>query len=85
MLDPETLIGLAAAACTTASYIPQVRKTWVTRETGDLSLRMLMMLGAGLGLWCIYGIYRSDLALILANSVSLAMVATLIFLKNKNG
>ena len=46
---------------------------------------MLMMLGTGLGLWCVYGLYRADLALILANSVSLAMVATLIFLKNKNG
>lgn len=85
MIDPETFIGLAAAACTTASYIPQLKKTWVTRETGDLSLRKLMLLGTGLGLWCVYGIYRGDFALFLANSVSLAMVATLIFLKNKNG
>ena len=85
MLDLKTVIGFAAAACTTASYIPQVKRTWVTRETGDLSLRMPIMLGTGLGLWCVYGLYRADLAPILANSVSLAMVATLIFLKNKNG
>ena len=44
-----------------------------------------MMLGTGLGLWCVYSLYRPDLALILANSVSLTMVVTLIFLKNKNG
>jgi Ku protein len=29
--------------CTTASYLPQLRKCWRTGETGDLSLRMLLL------------------------------------------
>ena len=45
----ETLIGAAAALCTTVSYIPQLRKCWETGETGDLSLKMLLLLASGLG------------------------------------
>ena len=45
----ETLIGAAAAFCTTVSYIPQLRKCWTTGETGDLSLKMLLLLACGLG------------------------------------
>ena len=49
----ETFIGAAAAFCTTASYIPQLRKCWKTGETGDLSLKMLLLLQAALGCgWC---------------------------------
>ena len=44
----ETLIGGAAAFCTTVSYVPQLRKCWTTGETGDLSLKMLLLLVAGL-------------------------------------
>jgi len=80
-----TLIGLAAAVCTTASYVPQVRKTWRTRETGDLSLRMLVTLAFGLALWCAYGVVRDDPVIVLANGVSLAMLLTLIYWKLRWG
>jgi MtN3 and saliva related transmembrane protein len=55
----ETLIGAAAAFCTTVSYIPQLRKCWKTGETGDLSLKMLLLLASGLGLWLLYGYLRA--------------------------
>ena len=48
MLD--SLIGAAAAFCTTVSYIPQLKKVWTTGETGDLSLKMLLLLAAVLAL-----------------------------------
>ncbi len=38
-----TLIGLAAAFCTTVAYLPQVLHTWRTRSTGDLSLPMFLV------------------------------------------
>jgi MtN3 and saliva related transmembrane protein len=81
----STLIGLAAAVCTTASYVPQVRKAWQTRETGDLSLRMLVILAIGLSLWCVYGLARDDLVIVLANGASLAMLMTLIIWKLRWG
>ena len=76
-----TAIGLAAAICTTASYIPQVRKVWATRETDDLSLKMLVTLAVGLSLWCLYGIVRGDSVIVVANGASLALDATLIYWK----
>jgi MtN3 and saliva related transmembrane protein len=39
----ETLIGTGAAFCTTISYVPQLKKSWTTGETGDLSLKMLLL------------------------------------------
>ena len=65
----ETAIGAGAAFCTTISYIPQLRKTWETGETGDLSLRMLLLLACGLSLWVFYGLVRGDFIII--NAVSL--------------
>ena len=41
MYSLETVIGLLAAFCTTVANIPQVKKTWQTKRTDDLSLKML--------------------------------------------
>jgi uncharacterized protein with PQ loop repeat len=51
--------GAAAAFCTTVSYVPQLRKCWQTGQTGDLSLRMLLLLATGLALWLVYGLMRA--------------------------
>lgn len=77
----ETLIGLAAAFCTTISYLPQVHKSWKTRSTSDLSMQMMLLLFSGLTLWISYGALRGDLVLVIANSVGLALLSSLIGLK----
>jgi MtN3 and saliva related transmembrane protein len=77
----ESLIGTAAAFCTTVSYIPLLRKCWTTGETGDLSLKMLLLLATGLALWIIYGVIRSDIVIIAANAVSLALLSCIIYFK----
>jgi MtN3 and saliva related transmembrane protein len=43
-----TTIGLMAAPMTSLSYVPQVRKALPTGSTGDLSLKTLSVLAAGL-------------------------------------
>ena len=43
-------IGACAAVLTSLSYIPQVRKAWPRGSTSDLSLKMLVVLTAGLTL-----------------------------------
>ena len=48
-------IGACAALLTSLSYIPQVRKAWPRGSTSDLSLKMLVVLTAGLTLWVGYG------------------------------
>jgi MtN3 and saliva related transmembrane protein len=81
MLTLETLIGFAAAFCTTVSYIPQVKKCWQTGSSGDLSLKMLLILATGIGLWVVYGILKGDMVIILANSVSLLLLLNLVVFK----
>jgi MtN3 and saliva related transmembrane protein len=80
-MDFSTLVGAAAALCTTISYLPQLKKSWETGETGDLSRHMLILLGTGLGLWLAYGVLKTDFVIIAANGVSLTMVACILWIK----
>ena len=81
MSSLETLVGLVAAFCTTVSYIPQVKKCWQTGSTGDLSLKMLLILGTGIALWVAYGVMKADLVIIMANSASLLLLGNLLVFK----
>ncbi|MEZ5786264.1 MAG: SemiSWEET transporter [Xanthobacteraceae bacterium] len=81
MISFTTAIGLLAAFCTTLSYLPQVTKCWQTGRTGDLSLRTFLILAAGIGLWAVYGVLRNDPVIVLANSVSLALLLFILFFK----
>jgi len=77
----ETVIGLMAACCTTASYVPQVRKCWTTGRTGDLSLRMFLTLAAGIALWVIYGLFREDPVIVVGNVISLGFLSVILYFK----
>ena len=79
-----TLIGLVAAFCTTISYVPQLKKIWDTGETHDISLKMFLILAAGIALWVVYGVLKSDAVIILANCVSLALLSAILFFKIRN-
>ena len=48
-------LGLIAATLTTASFAPQVMRTFQSRHQ-SISLPMLLMFGAGVVLWLIYGV-----------------------------
>jgi MtN3 and saliva related transmembrane protein len=76
-----TVIGLVAAVCTTAANLPQLKKAWTTGETDDISLKTLLLFACGLGLWVVYGVLREDIVIILANGISLALLAALLYLK----
>ena len=76
-----TVIGLVAAACTTAANFPQLKKAWSTGQTDDISLKTLLLFACGLGRWVVYGVLQKDMIIILANGVSLALLAGLLYLK----
>jgi len=80
-MNLTTLVGLAAAVCTTASYVPQLRKCWATGSSGDLSLKMFLILATGISLWIVYGVLQGDLVIILANAVSLCLLAGILSFK----
>jgi MtN3 and saliva related transmembrane protein len=81
MITFATAIGLAAAGCTTAANLPQLKKAWTTGQTDDISLAMLLLLACGLGLWVVYGALQKDIVIILANAISLALLVALMWLK----
>jgi len=78
------LIGYMAAALTTASFLPQAILTLKTRDTDSLSLGMYSMFTSGVLMWLIYGIYLSNLAIILANAVTLLLASMILGFKIYN-
>ncbi len=80
---PE-LVGYLAATLTTASFVPQAVMTFKTRDTDSLSLGMYSMFTLGVLLWLIYGIYLSNLAIIVANSVTFLLAAGILAVKIYN-
>jgi MtN3 and saliva related transmembrane protein len=76
-----SLLGLVAAALTSLSYIPQVRKALPRRSTANLSLKTLLALFAGLSLWTIYGAVIGDAIIIAANATGAALVGIVLACK----
>ena len=85
-LDSVEVLGLIAAVFTTSGFLPQVIKTWRTKNVRALSLTMYLVLFTGMFLWLIYGIYKDSLALIASNVISCGLTLSLIIfiLKYKN-
>jgi MtN3 and saliva related transmembrane protein len=77
----NTLIGLFAAFCTTASYVPQLKKCWDTGSAGDLSLKMFLILTIGIAAWVFYGFLQKDMVIVIANSVSLCLLFGILYFK----
>ena len=76
-----SIIGTAAAALTTLSYIPQLRKAWPRGQTADLSLKTLIALTTGLLLWIVYGIVQGDWVVAGSNIVGATLVGLVLALK----
>jgi len=75
------IIGIIAGCCTTASFVPQVVRTWKTRSVKDISLRMYMLLCLGVVLWLVYGVLVGSLSVVLANAVTLVLAAAVLVMK----
>jgi MtN3 and saliva related transmembrane protein len=76
-----TIVGLAAAACTTFSFLPQAIKVIKTKNTKDLSLAMYSIFTAGVFLWLVYGVFVRDIPIIIANSITFILAATILIMK----
>ncbi|HAF30645.1 MAG TPA: hypothetical protein DCG75_16510 [Bacteroidales bacterium] len=78
-----TILGLVAASCTTIAFLPQAIKTIRTKHTKDLSLGMYTLITVGTILWFMYGLFKNDLPIILANGITLSFAITILTLKIK--
>ncbi len=79
MSQSHQLIGYLAAILTTASFVPQALLTLKTRNTESLSLGMYSTFTLGVLCWLIYGIYLGDMAIVLANSITLLLSSSILF------
>jgi len=80
-MDLIQLLGLGAAVFTTGANFPQTYKVIKTRSTKSLSLVSFAMLFCGSVIWVIYGFYRDDLPVILANGIAGCLHGTILFMK----
>ncbi|WP_214045106.1 SemiSWEET transporter [Methanomethylovorans sp.] len=77
------MIGYLAGTLTTLAFAPQLLKALRTKSTKDISLLMLLCSTTGMILWLYHGLLVKDMALVLANSVSVALASTLLAYKLK--
>jgi MtN3 and saliva related transmembrane protein len=78
-------IGLMAGILTTLSFLPQVRQSWRTKSTKDISLPMFLSFCIGVLLWLVYGIMIHSLPVMLANGVTLVLSGAILMMKLKWG
>lgn len=76
-----SVVGLAAAFCTTVAYLPQALRIWRTRSAQDVSLGMYLVMSLGLVLWLVYGVCIGSLPIILANTATLLLTSLILILK----
>lgn len=81
--DGKEFIGLAAALLTTFAFLPQVYKTWKTKDVSSLSLPMLLIFFIGIVLWLVYGILLNSPSMIFANSITVLSSILLLYFKLK--
>ena len=77
-------VGFCAGTLTTASFVPQVLKTWRSKSTRDISLAMWLMFSIGVGVWIVYGFLTGSLAIILTNVITLVLAGTVLVIKLQN-
>lgn len=75
------LLGYAAALCTTASFVPQALRVWRTRSAADISGAMYGLFIIGLLLWIAYGFALRAWPIVIANSVTVLLAATILVMK----
>jgi MtN3 and saliva related transmembrane protein len=76
-------IGFLAGLLTTASFLPQVIKTYQTKHAEDFNLLFLVCFLAGITLWLVYGIMIREWPIILANGVTMVLNMLLLGMKIK--
>lgn len=75
------LLGLVATGFTTSSFVPQVWRTWKTRDVSGISLPTYVIITIGLALWLVYGWLRGDMPLMVANAVMVVLTGAITVMK----
>ena len=82
-MNKVDILGYAAGAVTTLTFLPQVIKTLKDKSARDISLMMFIIAAANEIMWIVYGAWLqpTNWVIILTNSLVLVMSLTMIILK----
>jgi MtN3 and saliva related transmembrane protein len=83
-LEMLMILGVLAAGMTSLSYIPRFGRRCRRDQPMTFSSRPLSSWAAGLGLRILYGAFKGDWVIIIANSIGFALVAVLLALKMRD-
>ena len=84
MPSPE-YIGYLAAGLTTCSFVPQVWKTFRSRDVSGISLGMYSVFACGVALWLAYGVLLEAWPIVAANAITLALAMCILVMKLRYG
>lgn len=82
-MEDMSWVGLVAAFCTTAAFVPQVVAIIRSGSVDGISLGTYVLFTLGLSMWLAYGLIIGDLPIILANLISVVLAITVLWLTVK--
>lgn len=80
-MSTQDILGYAAAALTTGSFVPQALLTLRTRDVSGISLGMYGAMTLGVALWLAYGVALGEWPIVVANAITLGLAATILVAK----
>lgn len=79
-MNPE-LIGFTAGILTSINLFPQIVQSVRTKSVNDVSLWMLVIYDAGLGLWVLYGLLIQRPAIIVMDGTAFLASLVMTYIK----
>ena len=76
-----TIVGVAAALFSIASFVPQAWKIWRTRETKGLSTKMWIFNTTAFALWTTYGVFLMKWPIIVTNTICFVLAGFILTMK----
>jgi MtN3 and saliva related transmembrane protein len=84
-MQTTDLIGYLAAGLTTASFVPQAWLTFKTKNVSGISLVMYSVFTTGIALWLVYGVMIKAWPIVLANTITLGLAASILLMRYRYG
>jgi MtN3 and saliva related transmembrane protein len=83
-MDATTIVGLIAATFTTVSLFPQLLKSWKSRwkpSQDNTLVKFSVLFCVGIFLWLLYGVWKVDLPMIVANTLSFLQAVIILIIQ----
>ena len=77
-------IGLVSGAICAISVLPQIRKSWITRSSKDISVSMIVLTYIAMSLGMVYGVLIRHAAIYTSNAIIFGLYVILHMVKVRN-